>query len=580
MCGLVGIVGGNPTGAEVDGMLSRIRHRGPDGEGVFLAAGVALGHVRLSIVDPTQAGAQPMFSPDGRYCLLYNGELYNHRDFRNKLQSIGVCFRGHSDTETLLWLLIHHGESILPVLNGIFAFAFYDTLTGVLLLARDHMGVKPLYYATGKDGRLLFGSEIKALFAPGDVEPRVNADDIVELFMFHFIAGERTAFANVTELAPGHSLRYCGGRTTVSEYWNVATAARNGAQTDCDPFLLHNLVRTAVERQLMSDVPVGIMSSGGLDSGIVTAFAGGSTGGMSGFCFRDPSLGYDEFEQARNLSLPFGVTVEDVRVREADIPDLLAKLTWHYDEPLPRPHHLAAYAVAQRAQSAGLKVLISGEGGDELFGGYVRYRDFSGPTNRTPGLDPLVFGHNGVAIPRIGRFCSRNGFLNGYRFRCAAETSGLDPINRQLVVDQKTFLQHFLQRSDRMGMAAGVEIRVPLLDIPLVEYTNRLPGSAKVDAGNLKLCLKAAARGTLPSDAIDRPKQAFEMPMAPLLNRGPVADCLDDLLLSAPRCGDLFDADAIVQLVADLRGGHEELWKVVWLVLSTEVWMRTFNVSV
>jgi asparagine synthase (glutamine-hydrolysing) len=579
MCGIVGIAGGNPRRANLESMLALIRHRGPDGEGLHLTADVGVGNVRLAIVDPSPAGSQPMLSPNGRYSLVYNGELYNHMDFRPKLEDSGVRFRGHSDTETLLWLLIENGKEILSKLNGIFAFAFHDSRSRTLLLARDPMGVKPLYYARGTGSRLIFASEIKALFATGEIEPRVNSDDILELFMFHFIAGDRTAFANVYELPPGHLLEYSEGRTTVAQFWRPVRVSGDG-KGGADCAVLRDMLRSGVRRQLMADVPVGIMSSGGLDSGIVTALASGQDARMLGFCFRDQHHGYDELKEARTIADSFGVDLQDVGIAETEIPDLLMKLTWYYDEPLPRPHHLAAYAVARRAKAAGLKVLLSGEGGDELFGGYSRYAELISGMNGSLDSSSLVFAHNRVAIPRIARFWSKRYFLNGYRFWCAEETNGLDPINRQLIVDQMTFLQHFLQRSDRMGMAEGIEIRVPLLDIPLVEYVNSLPGSAKVSCMETKVCLKAAAKGLLPSILIDRPKQPFDVPMAPLLQSGPVASFLDDMLLSRPRCGELFTNAAIEALVRDLRAGQHELWKIAWLLLSTEVWMRTFKVAV
>ncbi len=577
MCGVVGIVGPRPSTEDVRRMLLTIAHRGPDGDGVHVTDGAAVGHVRLAIVDPSSAGAQPMCTPDGRYCLAYNGELYNHAELRPALEARGVRFRGHSDTETLLWLLVEHGAAILPSLNGIFAFAFVDTETRRVLLARDHLGVKPLYYARGRHDRLLFASEIKALFATGEVERRANVDDLLELFMFHFIAGTRTAFADVTELAPGHAAVCEDGTLTLQRFWDPIAAARDRLETDGH---LTGLLEAGIRRQLMADVPIGVMSSGGLDSGVVTAVAGTARGGMLGLCFRDPAYGYDELSEARALSAPFGVHVEEVTIGSKEVPDLLHKLAWHHDEPLPRPHHLAAYAVARRARQAGLKVLVSGEGGDELFGGYGRYTAMAAEMERSGDLSPLVFGQNRVALPRIARFWSRDRFENTYRQQCADATNGLDLVNRQLLVDQQTFLQHFLQRSDRMGMAAGVEVRVPLLDLPLVEYTNRLPGHYKVANGCTKVGMKAALDGWLPDAVIRRRKQAFEMPMAPLLQRGPVADLVDDVLLDGPRCGAFFDRPGILGLVRDLRAGDEALWKVAWLLLTTEIWMRTFDVSV
>jgi asparagine synthase (glutamine-hydrolysing) len=579
MCGFAGIAGGRPRVAELEAMLDTLRHRGPDGTGIDIASDVGLGHARLAIVDPSSAGAQPMVTPDGRYCLAYNGELYNHSEFRPMLEMQGVEFQGHSDTETLLWLLVRCGERILPKLNGIFAFAFLDRATGDLLLARDPVGVKPLYFAQTREGRFLFASEIKALFATRDVEPRLNTAHVAELFLFHFIAGEQTAFANVTELLPGHLLRYRQGRLSHRPYSNLLTA-HTDQSAEAHPAALSELVRSGIQRQLMSDVPVGIMSSGGLDSAVVTACAGQTDHALRGFCFRDPESGYDELDAARRSSEPYRVAVSEVRIPENALADLLLKLAWHYDEPIPRPHHLAAYAVAREARSAGFKVLMSGEGGDELFGGYSRYLDLATAMAASGDRTPLVFANNRVAWPRLTRLWPDIPLTIPYRYKCARETEGLDLVNSQLLVDQRTFLQHFLQRSDRMGMAAGVEVRVPLLDLPLVEFTNRVPGCQKVSAGATKRCFREVAREWLPSDVIDRPKQAFELPMASLLCVGPVADMVNDVLLDRPRCGALFEPKAIASLVVDLRRGQTEVWKIVWLLLTTEVWMRTFNVSV
>ncbi|HEU4630574.1 MAG TPA: asparagine synthase (glutamine-hydrolyzing) [Gemmatimonadaceae bacterium] len=587
MCGLVGIAGAAPAREEVAAMLATIRHRGPDGHGCRVTAGAAFGHARLAIVDLSEAGAQPMCTPDGRYTLVYNGELYNHADFRPALEAEGVCFRGHSDTETLLWLLVRHGAAVLPRLNGIFAFAFHDALTDTLLLARDQLGVKPLYYARGRDGRLLFASEIKALFATGEVEPRANVEDLVELFLFHFIAGERTAFATVTELLPGHLLQRADGRVRVAEYWTPVTAAREGpcdgaaaSTPEAAAGALRDRVRDAVHRQLMADVPIGVMSSGGIDSGLVTAFATRGAARLRGFSFRDTAHDYDEFHEACRLGELFGVDVAPVTIAPDEVPAVLERAAWHYDEPIPRPHFLAAYAVARDARATGLKVLMSGEGGDEVFGGYTRYAELLAAMCATGDESALVFAHNRVALPRLARLWPGQRFGNAFRFWCAAETAGLDLVNRQLLVDQRTFLQHFLQRSDRMGMAASVEVRVPLLDPWLVEHANRLPGSAKIEGTHTKRGLKAAARTVLPASVFDRPKRGFDMPMAPLLEQGPVAAYLDDLLLAQPRCGVLFESSAIAAFVRDLRAGEAELWKVAWMLLATEVWMRTFNVTV
>ena len=440
MSGIVGTVGTRPDAAVLNAMLQRLSHRGPDGRGLHLSEDAGFGHVRLAIVDPSDAGAQPMPSPDGRYVLAYNGELYNHQDFRPGLESRGVRFHGRSDTETLLWLLITYGEAILPRLNGIFAFAFQDIYSHTVLLARDPIGVKPLYYASDSTGRLLFASEIKALFVEGGIDARLNVDDLVELFTFHFIAGERTAFANVRQLLPGHALRHASGQVSISKFWDGVDSARRPGGTDSVDRRLRLLLDEAVQRQLMADVPIGLKSSGDLDSGVVTALAGRHGSRLPGFCFRDAATGYDECEDAQRIGGQFGVAVAEARIQPDEIPSLLEKLTWHNDEPLPRPRHLADYAVARQARAAGLNVLLSGQGGDELFGGYERYLDYAATMEASGDLTPLILGQHEGALTSLRRISPSRAFSNPFRAWCASDTNGLDLINRQLIGDQRTWL--------------------------------------------------------------------------------------------------------------------------------------------
>lgn len=581
MCGIIGIIGGNPQQHELEAMLTQVQHRGPDDTGYFLDPALGFGHVRLSILDLSVAAAQPMKSPDGRYVLVYNGEFYNHADFRPQLQARGVRFRSRSDTETLLWLLIIYGEAILPKVNGIFAFAFYDTVTKTVLLARDHMGVKPLYYARVQE-RLLFASEIKALFATGEVEPRLNTDDLLEHLMFHFVAGERTLFHGVSELLPGHFLKITPTSQLVEQFWSPIQAPRDDQSEDEIAETVRQLLTDAMLRQLMSDVPMGIMLSGGLDSSAVAAFSNPYRQRMLGYCFHDPANGYDEIANAQQVADDFNIDLRAVRICQENIPDLLIKTTRYYDEPLPRPHLIAAYVVARAARHDGVKVLLTGEGADEVFGGYRRYVDLGAQMTQTGDLSPLVFANNRDALPRIQRFLAKTRFSNAYRFWCGEDVRGLDIINQQLIVDQKTFLQHFLQRSDRTGMAVGVETRVPMLDIALVEYVNSLPGRSKVTVdGVIKKPLRAALNGVVSEQIVSLPKQPFDTPMAPFLRQGPVAEMINDLLLTNPRSGSLFPVCKVQDLVREMHVDSDpNLWKAVWQLLTTEIWLREFKVAI
>ena len=581
MCGIMGIIGGRPQQHELEAMLTQVQHRGPDDKGYFLDTELGFGHVRLSIVDLSAAAAQPMKSPDGRYVLIYNGEFYNHADFRPQLEARGVRFRSHSDTETLLWLLIIYGEAILPQINGIFAFAFYDTVTKTVVLARDHMGVKPLYYARAQE-RLLFASEIKGLFATGEVQPRLNTEDLQEHLMFHFVAGEKTLFYGVNELLPGHFFKITPSSQRMEQFWSPIQAVRDDLGEEEIAETVRQLLADAMLRQLMSDVPIGIMLSGGLDSSAVAAFSNPYRGRMRGYCFHDPAHGYDEIENAQQVADHFNIDLRPVRICQQSIPDLLVNMTRYYDEPLPRPHTIAAYVLAGAARQDGVKVLLTGEGGDEVFGGYRRYVDLGAQMTQTGDLSPLVFANNRDALVRINRLWGQRRFSNAYRFWCSEDVRRLDIINQQLIVDQKTFLQHFLQRSDRTGMAVGVETRVPMLDIALVEYLNSLPGRAKVTIdGITKKPLRTALSGVICRRILSLPKLPFDMPMGPFLRLGAVAEMLHDLLLTNPRSGTLFPLRALKDLVQDMHvesGGN--LWKTVWLLLTTEIWLREFKVAI
>jgi asparagine synthase (glutamine-hydrolysing) len=581
MCGISGIYGYQNDHHLIKGMIETIRHRGPDGIGLFNDEQTALAHVRLAIVDPHPTGAQPMKSIDERYVLIYNGEIYNHQDLRQQLKQFDIQFKGSSDTETLLYLLIHFGPDILPQLNGIFAFAFYDTQKQELLLARDHMGVKPLYY-TRKNGRFFFSSEIKSLFIDQNIcNPEVNHEDVLEFLMFHFISGERTAFRDVFQLLPGHMLVINKDSFTTSCFWEqplipiVSTATEDELIASC-----LELSKAAVNRQLMSDVPLGIMLSGGLDSGTVAAFSQQSATTMQGYCYYDETNGYDETAFAKQMATQFNINLNLVQIKEQELPNLLETVTWHFDEPVPRPHNLAAYAVSKAAAHDGIKVLLTGEGGDEIFCGYTRYKEITEKYSADHDPSHIIFGHNRVALTAIEKFYSKRSFTNNYRFWVPYTYRNLDAINQQLISDQKTFLIHFLQRSDRMGMAVGLENRVPLLDIELVNFMNRIPGEQKMKNGELKYIQKQMLKGILSDEIIYQKKQPFDMPIETYLQRGVLNEYMKDLLLSDARCSYLFDKKGMATLINDMTDKKPNAWKMVWLLMCFEVWLRKFNVSI
>lgn len=582
MCGIAGIYGGEIREEMLKIMMESLKHRGPDSHGILKIAGAGLAHTRLSILDLSESGNQPMQSADGRYVLIHNGEIYNYLELREKLKKFNIQYKGKSDTETLLHLLIHFGKEILQELNGIFAFAFYDTESNILLLARDEFGVKPLYYTENK-GVFYFASEIKALISDASIAtPILNKTDLTEFFMFHFIAGEKTLFKNIYQVLPGHFIELTEKGKKGGKFIDFIPKKKSFIQDEksiIEEIAL--LLGNAVKRQKMSDVPVGIMLSGGLDSAGVAVFS--KEYKKNGYCFLDDEKGYNEFDSAEKIAIANNIQLIPVRISEAEIPSKLQKATLYYDEPLPRPHHLAAFEIARQASSDGVKVLLTGEGSDELFGGYGRYIEMQEAYKRDADEEHFLFGNNRVALPAIQKFLQPLQFNTGFRHALNKSTRGYDSINRQLYYDQFTFLSHFLQRSDRMGMAWGLENRVPFLDKELCTFINSLDGSLKIKNKELKHLLRAAMGNYLPPEIISRPKEPFEMPIAGYMVRGRLKEMIDDFLLTNPRCSAILNKSGIESAIQAMQAESEKpknAWKMVWLLLGFEIWMRTFNIHI
>jgi asparagine synthase (glutamine-hydrolysing) len=625
MCGICGKLNfdpGEPVEPElVQAMMDRIAHRGPDGAGAFVSGAVGLGHRRLSIID-LSTGDQPMCNEDGSVWVVYNGEIYNFRELRADLQRRGHRFKSTSDTEVIVHLYEELGDACVARFEGMFAFALWDAKRRRLLLARDRVGIKPLYIAnTGR--ALLFASEIKSLLAEPGVGRRVDPQAVDRFLTYYYLPGEATLFDGIEKLPPGHYLTVSSGRVAVRRYWDLPLEAADPAL----PFAaavdrLRNLLKEAVERHLISDVPVGVLLSGGVDSAGVLAHAAAHTAEpLHTFTMGFEGRGFaDERPYARLAAAAFGTRHHEVTMTAAEFRDFLPRYVWHMEEPVCEPPAVALFFVSRLARDSGVKVLLSGEGGDEAFAGYQDYRNLLYLERLKAAFGPfksvLRAGFAALASAgwRRGRhyadlvpasvddyYYSRTStptapfnrgkeslYLPGFKAmlgtrrsdaptRCLLETTAQHSLlGRMLYVDTKTWLpDDLLVKADKMTMATSVELRVPLLDASILQFAASLPDRYKVDGRNLKRILKAALAPIVPPQILARRKAGFPVPYAQWL-RGELKDFVRDALLGPDaHLGAYFSRPAVARLVQEHIDGEDRA-KEVFSLLVLELWHRRF----
>jgi asparagine synthase (glutamine-hydrolysing) len=626
MCGICGIVIPDGSSRSIDeGAFTRLRdtitHRGPDGYGVFVEPGVALGHRRLSIVDVSH-GAQPMASDDGSLQLIYNGEVFNHPTLMAQLKADGVEYRTHCDTETVLHIFERRGEAAPEELRGMFAYAVWDRRTRTLTLARDRFGVKPLYYALLDDGTLVFGSEMKAILASGMVKASLREDALPDYLANHATTGEGTLLAGIKRLLPGHTLVWRNGEIRTRRYWDLRFEAE-AEETRPDAALIEEYrdrLKEAVRLRLMADVPLGAFLSGGIDSATITAL-------MSQLVdepIKTFSVGFAEREAnelayARIVAKAFKTDHHEVLVTPEQFFGALPTLVWHEDEPIAHPSSVALNFVSRLAAER-VKVVLTGEGSDETLAGYGRYRKtilnmrLGGAYQAaTPAPIRSLVRHGIEALPAsrtrqraLRTFFARPATLEALyldnfavfsreeqRSLIAADVRRrlptLDPyatatelmagsdartlLDRLLYVDTKTYLHELLMKQDQMSMAASIESRVPFLDHPLVEFTARLPERLKLRGGTTKYILREAMRDVLPPEILTRGKMGFPVPIGAWL-RGPYRRIVDELVLS-PRALErgLLEPAAIRGIVARHAAGEDHSERL-WSLVNLEIWHR------
>ena len=621
MCGINGIAlrEGRVDERLLVAMRDVLEHRGPDDAGVYIDGNVGLGHRRLSIVDVT-GGIQPMRR--GNATIVFNGEIYDHRESRKKLASDGVEFTTTSDTETILALYERYGRDVVEHLRGMFAYAIWDKAKRSLFIARDRLGVKPLYYVHNENGDLYFASEIKALLAAGAVKPEVNFAALQDQFANHGTCGDATLFAGVKRLKPGHTLEWKDGKIEIREYWDLEFEPKLTRASERD-FVeeWREMFREAVEMRLMADVPLGMFLSGGIDS---SAIAGMMSQMVDepiktfSVAFDDPQA--NEHYYARLVAESFKTDHHEIIVSPDDFFDALPKLVWHEDEPLGFLASIPLYFVSKLA-SEHVKVVLTGEGSDETLAGYGRYAKalkLLEIGKRYEAVTPsFIRGavRGGVAaLPRalgqkLGRtFLARDADIENLFFdnfavfpkkeqarlfssdarerfalaspfdeheRLLAKTDAADTLDKLLYADTKTYLQELLMKQDQMSMAASIESRVPFLDHKLVEFSARLPREMKLRGSTTKWILREAMKGILPDEILTRPKMGFPVPLGKWL-RTTHRHIVDEYVLgtraSARR---IFDREYVASLAARHMAG-ENADEKLWALINFEVWARTF----
>lgn len=604
-------------------MLASIAHRGPDGEGIHCVPGQALfGHRRLAIID-IEHGQQPMLSDCGRYTLVFNGEIYNYRELRDTLAQLGNHCQTNSDTEVLLQALIHWGADAISRLNGMFAFIFHDRRTNQWIAARDHFGIKPLYYIIHEE-ELLFGSEIKALLEYPTVHAQCDDQALQQYLAFQFCLGDKTLFSNIHKLQPGHYLTG-EGHCIQSEtcYWDTNYQIDGYHNEVYFADQLRDLLNDSMRLQMRADVPVGGYLSGGIDSSLVCSLAsrelGTSLPMFHGRFAEGPQ--YDESEYAKSLSAFSNGNYFEIVPTAEQFVDQLPQLIRALDEPLAGPGLFPQYAVSQLA-SEHVTVVLGGQGGDEVFGGYARYLvAYLEQALKGAILETQDEGQHLVTLesivpnlallkqytPLMSNFWRKDlfGEMDSRYFHLIDRSQGLDSllhpeilsrfnreqlfedfqsvfnhpdtnsyINKMTHFDQKTLLPALLQIEDRVSMAVSLESRVPLLDRRIVDLVSSMPPSLKFQGGKTKHILKKSIDGLIPSMILERKdKMGFPVPLKEWMDTGPVHDFVADTLLSSrslQRC--IFKPESLKAMLDKQGVGGRQLWGA----LSLELWHRQF----
>jgi len=603
-------------------MRDILTHRGPDGAGLYSDPHALLTHRRLSIVD-LAGGHQPLSNEDGTVWVTYNGEIYNHTEVRATLERSGHRYRTNSDTETIVHAYEEWGDECVHRFRGMFAFAVWHASTRRLLLVRDRLGVKPLYWARTHN-RLLFSSEIKSILASGLIAIEANEPAIPELLATRYTSGAETLFRGIFKLLPGHRLVYEDGDLHVEQYWDLPLDGPDPAFERADDRQLidefRDRLQESVRLRLMADVPLGMFLSGGIDSSAVLALMAREVDRpIETFSVAFSDRAFSELTYAREVAQAVGAHSHEVIIDDGDFFDALPRLVWHEDEPIAHPSSVPLHFVSALAREH-VKVVLTGEGSDELLAGYGKYPRAlinwragafyerlvpsvcraavaTSLVPRLPGTlgryarrsflamartPETMFLDNFAGMPlRVQRellnshSSVRNPYANSLEyFGRVNGANGM--LGRLLYTDAKTYLVELLMKQDQMSMSASIESRVPFLDHQLVEFVARLPERLKLRRFTTKRILRAAMHGVLPERILRRPKMGFPVPFAQWMRTDWSATVEDVLLDRRSRQRGLIDGAAVAALLRDHRDGRRDGAEAIWSLLNLELWYRTF----
>ncbi len=628
MCGIAGFVG--PRGPQalraesaaqdnralLDRMCRRIAHRGPDDQGMMVDGDVALGMRRLSIIDLV-GGHQPLSGCDQNVTVVFNGEIYNYRELHRELEARGHRFHTHSDTEAIVHAYEEFGADCVHHLRGMFAFAIWDQRAKKLFIARDRVGKKPLYYTLTRNGTFVFGSELKALLEHPAVERNVNPDALDAYLSFGYVPDPLSIFSGVNKLPPGNHLVFANGEVTIAEYWDFHFEPVEAKPEEEYLDDLNALLDEAVRLRLVSDVPLGAFLSGGVDSSVVVGLmARHMTQPVKTFSIGFNEDTYDELKYARIAAKHFRTDHHEFIVTP-DICEIVDDLVWHFDEPFADSSAIPTYMVSKLARDH-VKVVLSGDGGDELFAGYTRYvvdrsrrqlarmprmvregvmRPLSErlPHNargrnylRNLSLDPIDRYIDSISI-----FTDLNKqalYASDFQRQLKGDAVGAtlfgglaasvdtgDELDRLLYLDSKTYLPgDILTKVDRMSMAVSLEARVPLLDHKLIEFVTRIPASLKMKGLNTKHIFKRAVRSFVPAEILNRPKQGFGVPIQEWINDQMRDRIHETLTAQRTRERGLFDPGYVDLLLDEHGRGRRDHSPALWSLLMLELWHRNF----
>ncbi len=622
MCGLAGAFNfktGKPVASSmIQAMCDPIRHRGPDGDGIYTDGEIGLGHRRLSIIDVDPRSNQPMTNVSESHSIVFNGEAYNYLELAPSLKAAGVQFKTESDTEVLLNLYAQEGPACLEKLNGMYAFAIWDRAKRELFIARDRLGIKPLYYYLTEDG-ILFASEVKSILAALPSRPPMSESVIDTYMSFGYVPGTETMFEGIKKLPPGHYLTVRNGQLETRCYWDIE-CHRDGPDLGLEHYKEEaiELLEDAVKLRLRSDVPLGVFLSGGVDSSAVVAMMRkiGADPVRTYSVRWDHGSEYDETEYAKKIARQFKTEHTEYTMSEDDFVSFLPKFQWLMDEPVTEAAAVSLYYIAREAKK-DVTVVLSGEGADEAFGGYPiyrymrwvsRYASLPGPLRKFAG-DPLAakLGGKFQKYAALSKLPLEQAYL-GVSFYEGAEkrsvysdkmmalaeshpayqhvapfyekTRDWDNYSRMQYLDVKTWLaDDLLIKADRMSMAASMELRVPFLDYRFFEFSSKVPVKHLVGEKQSKKLLKSALEPYLPQDILYRKKMGFPTPISSLLE-GRLGDMAGDMFASqAFRERGYFASDKVQDMLRAHRSGERDHHRILWQLLIFELWCNSFQES-